>query len=203
MTSHSSITLAVTGGIACGKSETGRILAQQGFAVLDTDVLAHQLMKAGTPVFQQVTDRFGRQVVGTDGEIDRAALGRIVFDDPAARETLDRMVHPAVMEAAEQWEQEQAGDAAVLVPLLFEAGWDDGWDAVICVSADEKAVFQRLEKRGLSRAEAARRIAAQMPLKEKEKRADFIIENNGSPEALRDEVIHVLECIRRQRNDDE
>lgn len=197
MTSHSSIILAVTGGIACGKSEVGRILAQQGFAVLDTDWLAHQLMKTGTPVFQKTVERFGSTVIGSDGEIDRAVLGRIVFDDPDALKALNRIVHPTVMKAVEQWKVEQAGDAAVLVPLLFEVGWCDGWGAIICVSADEEQVFQRLETRGMKRGEATRRVAAQMPLKEKEERADFIIENNGSLDALHSKVDRVIKFVRR------
>jgi dephospho-CoA kinase len=203
MTSHHPTTIALTGGIACGKSETGRILAEQGFAVLDTDLLAHELMRGGTAVFLKVVERFGEQVVGADGNLDRAVLGRIVFEDPAARDALNRMVHPAVIEAAEQWKAAQTGDAAVMVPLLFEAGWVDEWDAIICVSADDETVFQRLEKRGLNRTEAACRMAAQMPLQEKKRRSDFTVENNGTLDALRNEVLSVLACIRSKRNADE
>lgn len=200
MTSHQSITLALTGGIACGKSETGRILAEQGFAVLDTDLLAHDLMKPGTLVFQKVIERFGEKVIGADGALNRAVLGRIVFDDSSARSELNRMVHPAVIEAAEQWKTAQSGDAAVMVPLLFETDWTDGWDVIVCVSADEETVFRRLEKRGLSRVEAISRIEAQMPLHEKEKRSDFIINNSGTLDALHYEVCSMLKCIRNQRN---
>lgn len=200
MTSHQPIILALTGGIACGKSETGRILEEQGFAVLDTDFLAHQLMKAGGPVFQRVVEQFGDQVIGIDGEINRAALGKIVFEDPAALEDLNRQVHPAVIDAAEQWKSNQNGDAAVMVPLLFETGWTDPWDAIICVSADERTIFQRLEKRGLNEADARRRIAAQMPLSEKEKRADFIIRNSGTLDALHEQVCSTIQRIRNQRN---
>jgi dephospho-CoA kinase len=199
MTSHQPIILALTGGIACGKSEAGRILEKQGFAVLDTDLLAHELMRSGTPLFQQIVERFGNSVVGVDGELDRAVLGRIVFEHPEALTDLNRLVHPRVIEAAEQWKSAQAADAVVMVPLLFETGWSDGWDAVVCVSADKETVFQRLEKRGFGREEAQRRIAAQMPLSEKEDRSDFTIENCGSLDALCQEVLSVLECIRNQR----
>lgn len=201
MTSHQSIILALTGGIACGKSEAGRILSEEGFAVLDTDALAHGAMKSGSAVFKDVVGRFGEKVVGTDGELDRAVLGKIVFDDPAAREDLNRMVHPAVMAAAELWKTEQAGDAAVMVPLLFEIGWTDGWDAVVCVSADEQTVFQRLEKRGLDKNGARKRMAAQMPLNEKEKKSDFILKNNETLDTLRDETLKVLEAVRSRGKD--
>ena len=200
MTSHQSIIFALTGGIACGKSEAGRILTEEGFAVLDTDTLAHDLMKSGSAVFDDVVERFGREIVGADGELDRAVLGKFVFDNPAALEDLNRMVHPAVREAVEQWKVEQTGDAVVMIPLLFEAGWTEGWDAIVCISADEDQVFQRLEKRGLSGDEARKRIAAQMPLNEKEKKSDFILKNNETLDALRNETHRVLEAVRRGKD---
>jgi len=200
MTPHQPIILGITGGIACGKTETGRIFTEAGFAVLDTDLLAHEVMKAGTPVFERVIEQFGKAILSEDGEIDRAKLGQLVFADPAERNILNELVHPAVIKAAEQWKQEKPGDAAILVPLLFEAGWTEGWDAVICVSADEKQIFQRLEKRGLSEDEVRKRIAAQMPLAEKEAKADFVIENNETLDALREEILRVVECIRSKGN---
>ena len=200
---HQPIILAVTGGIACGKTETGRILSKEGFAVLDTDLLAHDLMKAGMPVFERVVEHFGKTILRADGNIDRAKLGQLVFDDPNQRAVLNRLVHPAVMEAAKQWKTEQDGDAVILVPLLFEAGWTEGWDAIVCVSADEKQIFQRLGKRGLSENEAHKRISAQMPLAEKEAQADFIIQNNETLSVLRGETIKVIECIRSRGNDHE
>jgi dephospho-CoA kinase len=203
MTSHQPIILALTGGIACGKSETGRILAEEGFAVLDTDLLAHKMMKAGTRVFQKVVNRFGNGVIGGDGELDRASLGKIVFDDRSARNDLNKLVHPAVIQAAEEWKTEQGGDCAVLIPLLFETGWTDGWDAVVCVSADEQSVFQRLEKRGLTAEEARKRVSAQMPLSEKKKKSDFIIVNNETLDELRNETLRVLDAIRSRGNDHE
>jgi len=199
MTFNPSITLALTGGIACGKSETGRIFSDEGFAVLDTDTVAHELMRAGTPVFEQVVTRFGKSVVGEDGELDRRMLGGLVFADSATRSILNSLVHPAVISAVERWVDEQSGDAAVLVPLLFEVGWLAGWTSVVCVSANEPLVFQRLKERGMSHEEARRRIEAQMPLAEKEEKSNFVIENNGSLDELRAETIKVLERVRQQR----
>lgn len=196
------ICLGVTGGIACGKTEAGHCLSAQGFRVLDSDFLAHELMKRGRTVFQKVIGEFGRGILAGDGGIDREVLGRLVFNDPAARERLNRLVHPAVIEAGSEWVQDcrSAGaDCAVLVPLLFEAGWTTGWDAVLCITANEQIVFQRLEKRGLNRDEACRRIAAQLPQQEKAARSDFYIENNGTRDELERRIRCLLETIRQRR----
>lgn len=202
MNSPQSIILGITGGIACGKTETGRILSAEGFKVLDSDFLAHELMGKGRPVYAKVVEQFGGAILGEDGEIDRAKLGRMIFDDPQAREALNRLVHPAVIKAAQEWIKEcreAQEDAAVLVPLLFEAGWTDGWDARICVTAPEEQIFQRLEKRGLPSKEARKRIAAQMPLTEKAGKADFVIENSGTPDALRSRIVDLVEEIRCEK----
>ena len=168
--------------------------------MLDTDLLAHEVMQKGTPVFERVVEQFGKTILRADGEMDRAELGSLIFDDSAARKTLNGLVHPAVIKAAEEWTAEQQSDAAVLVPLLFEASWIEGWNAIVCVSADEENIFQRLEKRGLSKNEARKRVAAQMPLAEKEAKADFVIRNNETLNALRDETLRVIECIRSRGN---
>lgn len=202
MNSPQAVILGITGGIACGKTETGRILSAEGFKVLDSDFLAHELMAKGRSVYAAVVKYFGDEILAEDGEIDRARLGKIVFADPQAREALNRLVHPAVIKAAKEWIEEcreAQEDAAVLVPLLFEAGWTEGWDAVICVTAPEEQIFQRLEKRGMSNEEARNRIAAQMPQPEKAARADFIIENGGTPDALRSRIAGLVEEIRCEK----
>jgi len=199
MNSPRAIILGITGGIACGKTETGRILSTEGFKVLDSDFLAHELMGKGHPVYAGVVEFFGDAILADDGEIDRAKLGKMIFADPQAREALNRLVHPAVIKAAQEWIKEcreAQEDAAVLVPLLFEAGWMDGWDAVICVTAPQERVFQRLEKRGLTPEEVRKRIAAQMPQSEKAARADFVIENGGTVETLRSRIVDLVEQIR-------
>ena len=178
------IVLGVTGGIACGKNEVGRILGEMGFAVCDADRVAHDLMKKGTPGFLKILDHFGTRILSDKGEISRPALGTIVFEDPEQRKILNKLVHPAVRETLERWVDAMRSEgkpSAVLIPLLFESGMQDlDWDAVICVSSREADVFQRLEKRGLSRAEAEKRVHSQMPLAEKEKRAEYVVPNEGT-----------------------
>ncbi|NOU36146.1 MAG: dephospho-CoA kinase [Kiritimatiellaceae bacterium] len=202
MNSPQAIILGITGGIACGKTETGHILSSEGFKVLDSDFLAHELMGKGRPVYTAVVEQFGDAILAEDGEIDRAKLGAKVFQDVQAREALNRLVHPAVIAAAQEWMKDCRSaqeDAAVLVPLLFEAGWTKGWDAVICVTAPEAQVFQRLEKRGLLKEEARKRIAAQMSQTEKADRADFVIENSEAVDVLRDRIVGLVEKIRREK----
>ena len=183
-----SIVIGLTGGIACGKSEVGRILGGLGFAVCDADHVAHDLMKKGTPVYQQVVDRFGSRILAEDGEISRPILGNIVFENPEQREFLNGLVHPAVRDALVKWigRMRAAGQSSVvLLPLLFESGMQDlDWDAVLCVSSSEELVFQRLEKRGLNREEAEKRVRSQMPLAEKEMRADDVVPNHGTLDEL-------------------
>jgi len=202
MNSPQAIILGITGGIACGKTEIGRILSAEGFKVLDSDFLAHELMGKGRPVYEAVVEHFGGAILTADEEIDRAKLGKKIFADQQQRSVLNRLVHPAVIEAAREWMKEcreSQEDAAVLVPLLFEAGWTEGWDAVICLTAPEEQIFQRLGKRGLSKDDVRKRIAAQMPQTEKAAKADFVIENGGTPEVLRSRMMDIVEKIRSEK----
>jgi dephospho-CoA kinase len=202
MNSPHSIILGITGGIACGKTEAGRILSSEGFKVLDSDFLAHELMQKGRPVYEAVIQKFGDVILSGDGEIDRGKLGALVFSDRQALRELNRLVHPAVIAAAKEWIatcREAQEDAAVLVPLLFEAGWTEGWDAVICVTAPEDQVFQRLEKRGMSQDEARKRIASQMPLAEKAARAGFVIQNGDPLESLPGRIKELIDTIRAEQ----
>jgi dephospho-CoA kinase len=185
---RNALILGVTGGIACGKSEVGRILEEMGFAVCDADSVAHGLMEKGTQVFQRVVDHFGSKILASDGGISRPLLGEIVFGDAGQREMLNKMVHPAVRDVVAQWIAERRKEncsGAVLIPLLYESGMDElGWDAVLCVSSSRELVLKRLEKRGMALAEAEARIGSQMPLVEKENLADGVILNLGTLEEL-------------------
>lgn len=196
------VVIAVTGGIACGKSEVGRILSQMEFAVCDADHVAHDLMKKGTLVYRQVVDLFGTRILSNEGEISRPVLGKDVFENPEKREALNRLVHPAVQAALEERIEEARLDGrntAVLVPLLFESGMDSlKWDAVVCVSSPESQVLQRLEARGHEEEEALQRIGSQLPLEEKERRSDHVIRNNGSLGELDQSTRETVQRIRTE-----
>ena len=179
--------IGLTGGIACGKSEVGRLLAREGAAVLDTDAVARELQKPGRPVFRAIVRRFGRGILDRRGQLDRRRLAQRVFAQPKERKALERLVHPAVLAVMERWlraRRREKNPAVVIVPLLYEVGLTEPWDVVVCVTASPGRVMTRLKARGLTVAEARARLAAQMPPAEKARRADYVIRNNGSLDDL-------------------
>lgn len=191
------IKIAVTGGIACGKTTVGLLFEEAGVAVCDADNLARTAMMRGAKVFELVRREFGERVVRADGELNRELLAELIFNDQAAREKLNSIVHPVVRSAWENWLGERRGieGSAVIVPLLFEAGYSSGWDAVVCVTCSKDVQRARLQERGLSLEEAVGRVEAQLPNVQKEKLSDFVIVNDGTKELLRKQALKVLGCI--------
>jgi dephospho-CoA kinase len=190
--------IAITGGIACGKSRVGSFLAEQHVAVCDADDLAHEVTRAGRPVYYAVISKFGDEIVGEGGEIDRQRLGNIVFSDPRKLSVLNSIVHPAVKSAWRKWLSERGPGtdaAAIIVPLLFETNEAQGWDAVVCVSASESVQVRRLAGRGISEADARKRFSAQMALSKKMECSDYVIHNDGSEGLLREQTRRVVEYI--------
>ena len=195
------LSIGLTGGIACGKSEVGRILEREGAQVRDADELAHELIRHGGPLFDKVVGRFGAEIVGPDGEIDRQILGRRVFADAAERKALEALIHPEVIRALREWiagETRQGKNAIAIVPLLFEVGWTDLWDAVVCVASTEEIVIERLKQRGLSEHEARARMSAQMPLETKIRKANYVIQNDGTLDSLEKRTREVWRKIVRE-----
>lgn len=191
--------VAITGGIACGKSLVGRCLRKQGVPVVDADDLVHLALRKGRPLYGRVVDVFGKKVVGDDGEIDRKRLGRIVFSDRKRLNTLNRIIHPEVRLAWRKWiaEQRRASCrmAAVIVPLLFETGMDTGWDATVCVISSRERQAIRARRRGWARGELSRREAAQMSVAEKAVLADYVIVNNGTKASVREQVVEMTDSM--------
>lgn len=175
--------VGLTGGIASGKSSVATLLAARGAVIIDADVLAREVIAMGTPLLRRVADRFGDAVLAADGSLDRAALGRIVFADPAARHDLEALIHPAVRQRAAAL-QAEAPDGAVVVhviPLLVETGQAGSFDHVIVVDVPETTQVERLRGRDGVDAEAAMaRIAAQASRAERLAAADIVIDNSGS-----------------------
>ena len=196
--------IGITGGIACGKSEVGRVLARHGIPVLDADDVAHRLLAKGSMVARRVVRAFGPGIRGPDGTVDRRRLGAIVFADPAARARLNALVHPPVLRETARWRRaavRRHRAAAVIVPLLFEAGATDGWDAIVCVASRRAEVMARLRGRGLGAAEAVRRIRAQWPLRRKMKESDYVIWNRGTLRDLERETLRVLHNVLKKESE--
>jgi len=180
--------VALTGGIATGKSYCLTRFAEFGAPTIDADVLAHRVLAPGTPGFDAAVARFGPGILQPHGEIDRATLGQIVFGDDNARRDLEAIVHPAVYDAISRWftalERAAADDGPRLgiadIPLLYETGHDREFDRVIVAACLPGLQLTRLMKRSrLSEEDARRRIEAQMPIAEKTKRADYVIDTSG------------------------
>ncbi len=182
--------LGVTGNIASGKSTVTGLLAELGATVIDSDLVYRELAAPGTPLLARLAKRFGDEIVGDDGSLDRRRLGAIVFADPEALHDLDRITHPAVIAEVDQRVAAKTDGVVVLDAVkLIESGHADGCDAVWVVVTDPEEQVTRLMKRNsLPAEEARRRVAAQPPIGPKLARADLVIDNSGSRDETRKQV---------------
>lgn len=185
--------VGLTGGIGCGKSAVAAALAERGARVIDADVLAREAVAPGSPALAAIRARFGPAVFAPDGSLDRPALGRRVFEDAEARLALNAIVHPEVARLARARMEalEHAGAPVIVydVPLLYENGLDRALGEVIVVTAPPEVQRARIRARDrLPDAEIEARIAAQMPLEEKARRATWVIDNGGTLEEMRAQV---------------
>jgi len=195
--------IGLTGNIACGKSTVRGMIAAHGAATLDADALVHDLYMPGDPIYRAVVATFGADILGMDAEIDRRALGRKVFGDPAALARLEGLTHPAVIERTWAWVARQTTPVVVVDAVkLIEAGIADGCDAVWVVTCPLVEERRRLMTRpGMSAAEADRRLAAQAPDAAKIARAAVVIENGGPLDATRAQIDRAWAAIPHQPAD--
>lgn len=189
------IRIGLTGGIGSGKSRVLALLAELGAAVISADQVAREVVEPGKPAYRHVVERFGPDIVRADGSLDRAKLAAIVFHDADARRDLEAIVHPAVREETEAkiaaLAARRDGPRVVVneVPLLFEAGREGDFDQIWVVYASEETALRRAAARdNASEAQIRARMAAQMPIAEKVKRADVVIDNDGDWEATERQV---------------
>jgi dephospho-CoA kinase len=183
--------VGLTGGIGSGKSTAANLLAERGATILDADEYARAAVEPGTPGYRQVVDRFGESVLRPDGEIDRAALASIVFADSERLRALEAIVHPQVhrMTADALAANAHTDDVVVLVnPLLIEMGDHERCDVLVVVTAPPEMRIARLVARGMDEADARARMARQMPAEQQAALADVVLENDGSPEDLQEQV---------------
>lgn len=192
--------IGLTGGIATGKSTVASVLRELGAKVVDADQLAREIVQPGQEAWKEIVEAFGKEILRQDQTIDREKLRRMVFQDEKARKRLEAITHPRIRALAQQKIQELAAEGAAIViyeaPLLFENRIHLWLRPVILVACDRITQEQRLKKRdGLNEDEIQQHLNAQMPLDEKRRLADIIIENSGSLEALKKRVQEVWEQI--------
>lgn len=194
--------IALTGGIATGKSYVLDRFRQHGLTCLDADTLAHGVTAAGAEATAAIAERFGRGILDAHGAVDRAKLGPVVFADSSARQDLEAIVHPAVYRAIQAglraFELLGARIAVVDIPLLFETGHASDFDSVIVTACPVDVQRERLRERGLGETDIRQRLAAQMPTEEKVSRADYVIRTDGSFEATDAQVDDVLAALMKR-----
>ena len=203
------IIVGITGGIACGKTTVSERLAEKGAIPINADEIGHQLLKADSPVIGELVDVFGQGILEESGNVSRKKLGAIVFNDKSARERLNAILHPLIIQRsrsrARQLVLEDPSCVVLLdAPLLIEAGAYDSVDLIVVVTASPKIQLQRIlershvQNRPLTENEAHARIDSQMPISEKIKYADVVIENDGTLEELNEKVDQLWNQLRNR-----
>jgi dephospho-CoA kinase len=195
--------VGLTGGIASGKSTVDRMLRDRHYRVFDADAIAHELLEPGQATYDAVVREFGRGILGAGGAIDRVMLGAIVFRDPAKRACLNAILHPRIRDISQDWfaRLDQPGGPAIAfenAALILEAGLRKYFDRVIVCWCRPEQQIERLKERGLSLEQAQRRIAAQMPMDEKRRLADDVIDCSGSIEQTERQVEALLTRLEQE-----
>lgn len=203
--------IALTGGIACGKSLFAKFLRELGVQFLDADDVVHELEGVGGAAVDPIVARFGAGVRAADGGIDRTALAAVAFGDAAARRDLEAILHPCVRTRLLDFVDGRAGTAAdvsapvrvAVIPLLFESHFDSDYDIILCIASPVELQLSRMEcTRGYTRAQAEARLAAQMPAAEKAVRADWVVVNDGTPEQLKTAAECTVEWLNERLKDE-
>jgi dephospho-CoA kinase len=195
------MTVALTGNAAAGKSTVARIWAEAGVPVIRADDLAREVVAAGSPGLAKVVEAFGKGVLNDDGSLNRDTLRDRVFRDSDERRLLESILHPRIRMLRDLWMVQKREEGHLLVvaeiPLLFEVGSEGEYEAVVLVHAPEEERMRRLvEERGLKRKEAKRIMEAQHPSEAKRKKADFVLDNLGTPGELMDRSLALLDLLR-------
>jgi dephospho-CoA kinase len=200
--------VGLTGGVACGKSTVAAMFERRGAYVIRADEIAHKLMETGQPVYEAVVERFGREILNTDGTISRPRLAELAF---AGRiQELNALVHPAVVKFQDEWmaevgRKDPKAITIVEAALLVEAGARSHFDKLIMVTCGFEQKVERFGSRlkmaqETARAEVGRRMAAQLPDEEKAAAADFVIDNSGSPDKAESQVEKIWQELRRSED---
>lgn len=197
--------VGLTGGVASGKSTVAAILTELGAVVIDADLLAREVVAAGTEGLRRVVEQFGPEVLATDGSLDRPRLGAVVFGDESARRRLEAIIHPLVRSRGRDLEAAAPDEAVVVhdIPLLTETGQADRFDAVLVVDVPvDTQIARMVDLRGMTHAEAEARVAAQATREERLAVATDVIDNTGTREDLRERVAEVFARLSARSGED-
>ena len=193
------ITIGLTGGIGAGKSEASDYLKRLGIPVLDTDVVARELVYPGQPALAEIVAAFGSAILDSQGHLDRSALGQKVFGDSAARQRLEAILHPRIYDGWTAWTREQSLQdqrlCAVVIPLLYEKGYDSHFQVTLALGCTPQTQRQRLHQRQWTDQMIDQRLAAQWPMSEKLQRANYCLWSEGQREALHQQIEVVLKSV--------
>ncbi|ETT82587.1 dephospho-CoA kinase [Viridibacillus sp. FSL R5-0477] len=189
--------IGLTGSIASGKSTVAEMLKELHLPIIDADLVARVVVEPGTETLKQIVEAFGEEVLLDDGTLDRPKLGSIIFHEPAARKTLNDIIHPAIrqemLRQRDELLENGSKDIVMDIPLLFESRLQHFVEKILVVTVTEETQLKRLmERNNLSEKEAMARISSQLPLSEKEKGADAVIYNNNSLESTREQLYKIL-----------
>ena len=200
--------IALTGGIACGKSTLAKFLRELGIRLLDADDVVHELEAPGGAAVPAIVARFGAGLLAADGSVDRPKLAGIVFADAAARRDLEAILFPLVRSRLRAFTSEAARRGRppstaplyiAIIPLLFESHWEGDYDIILAITSPlECQIHRMMRTRGYSRVQAEARLAAQMPVAEKAARADFVVVNDSTHEHLKDEARRLVAWLKER-----
>ena len=192
--------VGLTGGIGAGKSTVADLFSQKGAVVIRSDELARQVIEPQTPGFQQVIDRFGKDLLNAEGYIDRAKLAQIVFKDDAALKDLENIIHPLVRSKTNQIIDQHTSETIIVneIPLLLEKKMESLFDFLVIVISSEKNRLERLAHRGLTAAHATARMAKQVSDDERKAAADFLIVNDGNLDQLEADVEKIWQTLQER-----
>ena len=200
--------IALTGGIACGKSTLAKFLRELGIRLLDADDVVHELEAPGGAAVPAIVARFGAGILAADGSVDRPKLAGIVFADAAARRDLEAILFPLVRSRLRAFTSEAARRGRppstvplyiAIIPLLFESHWEGDYDIILAITSPlECQIHRMMRTRGYSRVQAEARLAAQMPVAEKAARADFVVVNDSTYEHLKDEARRLVAWLKER-----
>jgi dephospho-CoA kinase len=186
----------LTGGIGMGKSAAAQILREHDVPVVDTDLIAYQIVQPGLPILEKIQHEFGNQIIGVDGQLRRDELAKIIFADATARKKLEVIMHPPIrklwLAQIEQWRREQKPHAVVVIPLLFETGAEKNFDSTVCVACSAVTQRQRLLERGWTSGQIEQRVAAQWSIEEKIATANFVVWTEGGLDVLEEQLKRIF-----------